>query len=46
MAGKKRATTRTVNKSAISGRFVSNAAVARWPKQTYRQTVTVSKKGK
>ncbi len=33
----------TVNKSATSGRFVSNRQVSRSPKTTYKQTV---KKGK
>lgn len=28
----------TVNKSAVSGRFVSNRQVSRSPKTTYRQT--------
>ena len=36
--------TKTVTKSAISGRFVTNAHANRSPKTTYRQTV--SKKGK
>lgn len=30
---------RKVNKSAITGRFVSNRQVARSPKTTYRQSV-------
>ena len=30
---------RTVNKSATTGRFVSNRQVARSPKTTYKQTV-------
>jgi hypothetical protein len=29
-----------VNRSAISGRFISNAAAARHPKTTVRETVT------
>lgn len=29
----------TVNKSAVSGRFVSTRQVARSPKTTYKQTV-------
>ena len=29
-----------VNKSAVSGRFVSNRQVRRSPKTTYRQTVS------
>lgn len=33
----------TVNKSAVSGRFVSNGQVSRSPKTTYKQTV---KKGR
>ena len=33
----------TVNKSAVSGRFVSDRQVARSPKTTYKQSV---KKGK
>lgn len=35
--------TRTVNKSAITGRFVSNATVVRHPKTTYQQTVKKTK---
>lgn len=35
---------RTVNKSARTGRFVSNRQLARSPKTTYKQTV--SRKGK
>ena len=35
---------RTVNKSAVTGRFVSNRQVARSPKTTYKQAV--SRKGK
>lgn len=35
---------RTVNKSAVTGRFVSNRQVARSPKTTYKQTV--SRRGK
>ena len=35
---------RTVNKSAVTGRFVSNRQVARSPKTTYQQTV--SRRGK
>ena len=34
---------RTVNKSAVTGRFVSNRTVKSSPKTTFRQTV---KKGK
>jgi hypothetical protein len=34
----------TVNKSAVSGRFVSNRQVARSPKTTYKQTVSKGKK--
>lgn len=34
----------SVNKSAVTGRFVSNRQVARSPKTTYTQSV--SKKGK
>lgn len=30
----------TVNKSAITGRFVSNATVARHPNTTFKQTVS------
>lgn len=33
-----------VNKSAISGRFVSNRQVTRSPKTTYKQTVRPTKK--
>ena len=33
-------TKRTVNKSAATGRFVSNRQVARSPKTTYKQTVS------
>jgi len=36
---------RTVNKSAITGRFVKNTDVKNNPKTTYKQTVT-RKKGK
>ena len=32
-------TKRTVNKSATTGRFVSNRQVTRSPKTTYKQTV-------
>lgn len=32
-------TKQTVNKSAVSGRFVSDRQVARNPKTTYKQTV-------
>lgn len=35
---------RTVNKSAVTGRFVSNRQVARSPKTTYKQSV--SRRGK
>ncbi len=35
---------RSVNKSAITGRFVSNRQVARSPKTTYKQTVSPRKK--
>ena len=31
---------RSVNKSAVTGRFVSNRQIARSPKTTYKQTVT------
>ena len=34
----------TVNKSAITGRFVKNATVRSNPKTTYKQTVTKKKK--
>jgi len=34
----------TVNKSAVSGRFVSNRQVARSPKTTYKQTISKGKK--
>lgn len=46
MADKKTQT--TVNKSAVTGKFVSNKTVQSNPKTTYRQTVTKtsSKKGK
>ncbi len=33
----------TVNKSAITGRFVSNKTVTKSPKTTYKQTVKKSK---
>lgn len=33
----------TVNKSAVSGRFVSDRQVARSPRTTYRQSVTKGK---
>lgn len=42
MAGKKTST--TVNKSAITGRFVSNATVKRHPNTTVVQTVKKSGK--
>ena len=35
---------RTVNKSAVTGRFVTSRQVARSPKTTYKQTV--SRRGK
>jgi hypothetical protein len=35
---------RSVNKSAVSGRFVSNRQVSRSPKTTYKQTVKKGKK--
>ena len=35
---------RSVNKSAVTGRFVSNRQVARSPKSTYRQTVARKKR--
>ncbi len=41
--GKGSGGTRTVNKSAITGRFVSNKTVKSSPKTTFKQTV---KKGK
>lgn len=31
--------TQTVNKSAVTGRFVSNSTVTRSPNTTYKQTV-------
>ena len=40
----KRMARRTVNKSAATGRFVSNRQVARSPKTTYKQAV--SRRGK
>ena len=43
MSKKSGSKTRTVNKSAITGRFISNAAVARHPKTSYKQTVKKSK---
>ena len=36
---KSRGKTRTINKSAITGRFVSNRTVKSKPKTTYKQTV-------
>ena len=35
---------RSINKSAINGRFVSNRQIARNPKTTYKQTVSPRKK--
>ena len=35
---------KTINKSAISGRFVSNKTVKSNPKTTYKQTVKTKKK--
>lgn len=37
---------RTVNKSAVTGRFVTNRTVSSSPKTTYRQTVCKPAKGK
>jgi hypothetical protein len=37
-------TPQTVNKSAITGKFVSNKAVESNPKTTYKQTVRTPKK--
>lgn len=34
----------SVNKSAVSGRFVSNRQVSRSPKTTYKQTTKTGKK--
>jgi hypothetical protein len=34
----------SVNKSAVSGRFVSNRQVSRSPKTTYKQSVSKGKK--
>ncbi len=34
---------RTVNKSAVTGRFVSNKTVSRSPKTTYKQTTKLCK---
>lgn len=34
----------SVNKSAVTGRFVSNRQVARSPKTTYKQSVSKGKK--
>lgn len=39
-------TTKQVNKSAITGRFISSSTVKSNPKTTYKQTVKVSKSGK
>lgn len=36
-------TKQTVNKSSVSGRFVSDRQVARSPKTTYKQTVKKAK---
>ncbi len=36
--------TKTVNKSAVSGRFVSNSQVKKSPNTTYKQTVKKGKK--
>lgn len=44
--GKSAGVSRTVNKSAITGRFVSSRTVKSNPRTTYRQTVSKSKKGK
>lgn len=38
--------TKTVNKSAIDGRFVTNKQVQNNPKTTFKQTVPVTKPGK
>lgn len=38
--------TRKVNRSAISGRFVSKATVVRHPRTTVTQTVKTTKKGR
>lgn len=35
---------RSVNKSAVTGRFVSKRQVTRSPKTTYKQTVTRKKR--
>lgn len=43
MAKSSSSTTQTVNKSAVTGRFVTNSTVTRHPNTTYQQTV---KKGK
>lgn len=38
--------TKTVNKSAIDGRFVSNQQVKQSPNTTFKQTVPAPKPGK
>lgn len=37
---------RTVNKSAVTGRFVTSKSVRSSPRTTYKQTVSTGKKGK
>lgn len=44
--GKSTGGTRTVNKSAVTGRFVSSRTVKSSPKTTYKQTVSKGKKSK
>ncbi len=43
MAKGSRGGSRTVNKSAVIGHFVSNRTVKRSPKTTYKQTVKKAK---
>lgn len=38
--------TKTVNKSAVTGRFVSNQQVKKSPSTTFKQTVPATKPGK
>lgn len=44
--GKPAGGTRTVNKSAVTGRFVSSRTVKSNPNTTYKQTVPAGKKSK
>lgn len=46
MPGKQSKTRKTVNKSAKTGRFVSEKAVQRSPSTTYKQSVKGGRKGR